>query len=341
MKIHVRWVALLAAVVLTESVAATAAAQVPAFDHIFVIMMSSQPYSSIIGSSSAPYINSLANQYGLATNYFAASQSSIVANNLYVTGGDTFGVIIDCLPTLAPPAGCPISAPNIAVDRIEPSGRTWRAYMESMGTPCNLADSGRYLVRHDPFVYFNDIGGNSAECSSHVVDLGLLSTDLSTASTTPSYVFIAPDVCDDMSQSCAPTNDPVLQGDQWLQAHLPTILNSPAYTTQSSLVFLLWDRDDTTGNNRVPAVLIAKNVRPGYHSNLVVGHGSVLSTIDLSWGFTALTANVATANPMSDFFVAPAVPAARPWSYLVLVGLLGVAAAVRIPKRPRRPQFPA
>ena len=50
---------------------AAAAGTVPAFDHIFTIVMENHSYGQIIGSGSAPYINSLAAKYGLATNYFA------------------------------------------------------------------------------------------------------------------------------------------------------------------------------------------------------------------------------------------------------------------------------
>jgi hypothetical protein len=32
--------------------------------------------------------------------------------------------------------GCFQSVPNIAVDRVEASGRSWKAYMESMPSPC-------------------------------------------------------------------------------------------------------------------------------------------------------------------------------------------------------------
>src|SRR5437773_5124152 len=39
---------------------------IPRVGHIFEIVMENKSYPSIIGSSSAPYINSLAQQYGLA-----------------------------------------------------------------------------------------------------------------------------------------------------------------------------------------------------------------------------------------------------------------------------------
>ena len=40
-------------------------------------MMENHGYSQIIGSSSAPYINSLARTYGLAMNYFALDHPSL------------------------------------------------------------------------------------------------------------------------------------------------------------------------------------------------------------------------------------------------------------------------
>ena len=45
---------------------AAAAGTGPAFDHIFTIVMENHSYGQIIGSGSAPYINSLAAKYGLA-----------------------------------------------------------------------------------------------------------------------------------------------------------------------------------------------------------------------------------------------------------------------------------
>ena len=46
-------------------------AAVPEPAHIVVIVMENHAYSQIIGSSSAPYINSLAKGYDVATNYTA------------------------------------------------------------------------------------------------------------------------------------------------------------------------------------------------------------------------------------------------------------------------------
>src|SRR5512132_4052335 len=40
---------------------------IPSFRHVFLVVMENKGYSEIIGSKDAPYINKLANTYGLAT----------------------------------------------------------------------------------------------------------------------------------------------------------------------------------------------------------------------------------------------------------------------------------
>jgi len=42
-------------------------AQVPKAGHVFIVVEENTNYSSVIGSSSMSYLNSLATQYGLAT----------------------------------------------------------------------------------------------------------------------------------------------------------------------------------------------------------------------------------------------------------------------------------
>jgi hypothetical protein len=45
------------------------AAPVPAFKHIFVIVLENREYEGVIGSPQAPYLNTLARLYGLAMNH--------------------------------------------------------------------------------------------------------------------------------------------------------------------------------------------------------------------------------------------------------------------------------
>lgn len=275
-----------------QPVPSVGSAAVPAFAHIFTIVMENHSYSEIVGNTSqAPYINSLANQYGLATQYFAVSHPSL-PNYLALTGGDTFGVTTDC-------TDCFQAAANIVVDRVEPSGRSWKAYMESMPSACFIGDSGEYVQKHDPFIYYNDVRLNTAECAK-VVPYTQLGTDLGSVSTTPNYVWITPNLMDDMHDGS------ISQGDTWLSTEVPKILNSPAWKTQSSLLQIVWDEDDYSQRNQVPALVIANNVTPGFRSAVIYNHYSVLRTVESSWNLTTLTANDSGAAPMSDFYTSPA-----------------------------------
>ena len=49
----------------------TSASPRPTVSHVWLIVMENHEYGSIIGSPSAPYINSLAGKYALLTNYYA------------------------------------------------------------------------------------------------------------------------------------------------------------------------------------------------------------------------------------------------------------------------------
>ena len=171
-------VAVIAVGVLTpapvEVPASTAA--LPALSHVFVIVMENQAYGNIIGSPSAPYINSLAASGALATNYSAVIHPSL-PNYLALTGADTFGITSDCTT-------CWVSAPNIA-DRLDAAGKTWKTYQESMPSACFVGDRSPYMQKHNPLIYLNDVRTNSARCQGHVVPYTQLATDLTSAASTP------------------------------------------------------------------------------------------------------------------------------------------------------------
>jgi len=265
---------------------------VPSFDHIFLVIMENHGYDEIIGNAEAPYINQLAAGYGLATNYVSVAHPSL-PNYLALTGGDTFGVTTDC-------TDCFQQAPNLAVDRINPSGRTWRAYMESMPSPGYLGDAYPYMQKHDPFVYYDDLRTDPAQLAN-VVPLDQLATDLVTAQTTPAFGWITPSMLHDMHDGT------IAQGDTWLSSQIPALLASPAWTQQRSLLVITWDEDDNAPGNQVATLVIADDVPPGYRSAVAYNHYSLLRTIELAWGLAPLTANDAGATVMSDFF--PGVPA--------------------------------
>src|SRR5713226_4741136 len=82
-----------------------------AFNNVVIILMENHGLSDIVGSISAPYMNTLATTYGLATQYTAVDHPS-EPNYVALFGGDTFGIVGD--------GNCcwKVNQPNL-VDRLE------------------------------------------------------------------------------------------------------------------------------------------------------------------------------------------------------------------------------
>ncbi|WPP03388.1 alkaline phosphatase family protein [Methylocella tundrae] len=148
-------------------------------------------------------------------------------------------------------------------DQMRAAGKTWRAYMEDMGadpsreaSTCghpvlNAADNtqnaeapnakaprgDQYASRHNPFVYFHSII-DSADCEANVVNLDRLSHDIAFEATTPNFVFITPNLCNDGHDAPCVNGQPggLVSADQFLQKWVPIIMSSPAYQRGGLLV---------------------------------------------------------------------------------------------------------
>ena len=257
-----------------------------ALDHVVVIVEENQPSQAIIGNSGAPYINKLATDYALATNYQAVTHPSL-PNYLALTSGTNAGITEDCSPSK-----CTANTPSIA-DRITQSGRSWKMYAEDMPAPCAAKNSGKYAVRHNPFMYYPGVTDDKASCEAHVVPFTQLAEDLKSASGLPDYVFISPNMCNDM-HDC-----PVATGDAWLSRQVPKILSSPAFTTQNSLLVIAWDEGDDN-SNKVSTIFTGPAAKKAYKSDTAFDHYSLLHTIESLWGLAPLTDNDKNAPVMSD-----------------------------------------
>jgi acid phosphatase len=259
-------------------------AAIPRFSHVFVIVMENHEYSQIIGSSAAPFTNSLARQYGLLTDYTAVTHPSL-PNYMALTGGRTV-FTSDC-------SGCTTSARSV-VDEAVDSGRTWKAYMESMPAVCTTTDSGQYVQKHDPFIHYTDVVGDTPRCDHHVVPMTSLSSDLASGSVA-NYVWITPNTCHDM-HDCS-----VATGDAWLSKMVPQITSSPAFA--NSVLFLLWDEGTTNvgGGGQVAAVVVSPWTPAGLRWAGQANHYSLLRTIEDAWGLSPL-GNSANATALTGLF---------------------------------------
>jgi phosphatidylinositol-3-phosphatase len=257
--------------------------------HVFLVVMENQSYDQVWNTAASPYITSLGNAGARAVNYHASIHPSL-PNYLDLYGGSNFGITTDCSPS----DNCHVSAVNLA-DNLETKGLTWKAYIESMPSPCALTSSDNYAPKHNPFVYFDDIRNNPARCASHDVPFTALAADLASTTTTPNFAFIAPNLCNDMH------NCPVSTGDAWLKNNLPGILSSPSCTVDTCLVIVTWDEAESGGANQVLTLFAGSDAKTGgVTSTVAYSHFSLLRTIENIFGLPTQTHNDASAVPMTD-----------------------------------------
>lgn len=225
--------------------------------------MENASYGDVVGSSSAPYLNRLARECGLATNYHGVAHPSL-PNYVAATSGDTWGIADD-----DPPSSHPLARPSL-FSQVAAAGLTWRSYEESMPSRCDLSSSGGYAVKHNPAAYYTGLRG---ACAKWDVPLaGHLLPDLR-RNRLPAFAFVTPNLCHDM-HDC-----PTSAGDAWLARWVPRILASPGYRAGGTVLFVTFDEggDDS---NRVATVVVSPSTRPGTRSARRFDHYSLLKTTE-------------------------------------------------------------
>src|SRR4051794_35471683 len=242
------------------------------YSHVVWIVFENHPYSSIIGSASAPYFNQLAGLCGLATDYSAITHPSL-PNYIALTSGSTQGITDD-----GSPSKHPLAAPSIFSQL--PAGGS-RSLQESMPANCSLGSSGRYVARHNPETYYTSV---RADCGVYDVPLG------NAADISARFTFVTPDLCNDM-HDCSVTT-----GDTWLSHFLPSLLASSEYRAGKTAIFVTFD-EGSGGNNRVVTLVVAPPVRPGSRSGTSYTHYSLLRTTEEMLGL-GLLGNAASAASM-------------------------------------------
>jgi phosphatidylinositol-3-phosphatase len=181
--------------------------------------------------------------------------------------------------------GCVYPKTTLTIaDELESAGKTWRAYIEgleeggpspaggsasssgpgsaSVAAPAggcphpppgasdpDLAPSSTsgYAGSRNPFVYFHSLIDGPA-CAKNDVGVGRLATDLARTSTTPSFAYIAPDACDDGSQTPCRPGAPagIAPAETFLRRVVPEIEKSAAYK-DGGLIAITFDQAPQSG----------------------------------------------------------------------------------------------
>jgi len=239
----------------------------PHMQHVFVIMMENTSYSDLLNPSNpdTTYIQSIASTYGLETDYYGVTHTSL-PNYVAVTSGSTWGSNSD------DEAQADDGYFNHAslMDQLASAHVSWSGYMESMpsaGYTGNYGDctngttadptctaggdtgTALYVRKHNPFMQYPDIVSDSAQADK-VVPLTNLTTDLKSGKVAD-FVWITPNICDDMhggAPQCPYPNSPTDQnqallyqdGNNFLKTWVTAIMNSKAWTGNSA-IFVMWD----------------------------------------------------------------------------------------------------
>ncbi|WP_334170587.1 alkaline phosphatase family protein [Sinomonas sp.] len=304
----------------------------PSSAHVFVINLENKGYDETWGpGSQAPYLSQTLRSQGVLLNsYYGIGHNSLDNYIAEISGqGPNDQTQADCqtyspfvqtgtvAPGQAVGSGCvyPTGVPTLA-DQLTGAGKTWKGYMEDMGTPCRHPQLGtvddtqkarvgdQYAARHNPFVYFAAITG-SPSCAANDVDLSALPNDLGSVSSTPDVSFITPNLCHDGHDSPCVDGEPggLVSADAWLKQWVPVITGSPAFKQDGVLVITFDESDgpqtDSTaccgegpgpnapepgiagmGGGRVGALVLSPSTAGGTWSTTPYNHYSLLASIE-------------------------------------------------------------
>jgi acid phosphatase len=258
----------------------------PQHGPVVLLVEENHGFSSVIGSSAMPYLNSLAKQNSLAIQYYANTHPSIgnyfmMTAGQIVTNDDTFNG--------------PVNVDNL-VRHLMQAGKTWKSYSESLPSIGYIGgDSGAYIHRHNPLSYFQDVVGSSNE-RQNLVPFGQFAADLNNGQL-PDFSFVTPNANDDAH------NGTLQQADQWLQSNIAPLLSNPQFQ-KGGLLLIVFDEaedtDSTLGGGRVAMIAVGPLVKHGFQSSTQYQHQNLLRMITDYLGMDGNIGSAGGANGMGD-----------------------------------------
>lgn len=267
--------------------ASAATGPLPTFGHVFVVVEENADYSTVKSSATMPYLDSLAHQYGMATQYYANTHPSIgnyfmLTAGRIITNDDGYDRTVD--------------VDNI-VRELVAAGKTWKSYAESLPYVGYVGPSrGEYARKHNPLSFFSDVVDDSLQ-RRNLVPFSRFATDL-TDGTLPDYAFIVPNLCND-GHDCSSST-----ADAWLRTNIDPLIRSPTFQKDGLLVITFDEsfNDDTGGGGRVAWVVVSPKAKRGYVSNTTYQHQSTLRLTAQALGLTKFPGASDSASNMSEFF---------------------------------------
>jgi hypothetical protein len=207
------------------------------------IWYENKSYKDVIGNPNAAYFNSLADDCGLATNYYGVAH---VSRRDYIAA--TGGVIRPALGDTNYNGGYDATAPSIFS-----LGASWKVYMESMDTNCESTgeDDGIYEHGHNAALFY---GAVADACKQFDVPMGNgaygeLVGDVANG-TLPAFSFAVPNGCNDMHHLCGSTDlsGMLATGGGWLKSWIDMITATPEWGQGDTVIFVSFDEGQVLKN---------------------------------------------------------------------------------------------
>ena len=237
-------------------------------------MLENASYGDVIGATSMPYLNSLAQKYALAANYYANTHPSI--GNYFML---TTGQILTNDDTFNGPLSQNVD--NV-VRELTAAGKTWKSYAESLPSVGYIGgDTGLYLHRHNPLSYFYDVVNSPAQ-RANLVPFTQFPIDLA-AGSLPNYSFVVPNAENDAHNCPAGMSTCTLAqklsaADTWLKANIGPLIADDNFQ-KSGLLMIAFDEaedsDTTNGGGHIATVLVSPQLKQAYESTTLYQHQSL------------------------------------------------------------------
>jgi acid phosphatase len=230
--------------------------------HVVLVVEENHSYSQVIGSPSMPYLNSLANTYGLLTNYYANTHPSI---------GNYFMLTVGQIVTNDSNFAGTYSGNNI-VRCMLLAGKTWKVYAEGLPYAGYIGgDTGAYLKRHNPFAYITDVRNSSVQ-KLNIVPFTQFQTDLDN-NDLPNYSYVVPNKYNDAHDGTLYT------ADTWLKS-MATALFANSEFKKGGILIVTFDEsvksDTAYGGGHIATVFAGPNALKARFTGLVQ-HQSLLN----------------------------------------------------------------
>ncbi|MEO7961317.1 MAG: alkaline phosphatase family protein [Ginsengibacter sp.] len=233
---------------------------VPSYDHVVILILENKPSENIIGSASAPFINSLVAKSANFLQSYAIEHPS-QPNYLDLYSGSNQGVTDNSVPASK------FTTPNLG-SQLLAKNKTFVTYSEDMpSVGYDEKAIANYVRKHNPAANWMGTGQNQIPATTNQPFTAFPSdfTKLPTVS------YVIPNLRHDMHDGT------IEQGDTWVKNNLEAFITWAA--TNNSLFILTFDEDDSNFNNHIATFFVGQKIKKGEYFTKI-NHFTVLRTLE-------------------------------------------------------------